>query len=149
MADLTTRVTRTIESILENERLTADLDDEAAKVLLDWGIANTKTIAQNTVGLDDEAAEEAMYPQLKANRRIMRSANKLVNQLESGDLDRATKSLNKIMEQAVVLYGQESTLSTPPDLDTFLNQQTSLSITPSQSITNLCQFLDKIFSKQM
>ena len=31
------RVERAAESILENERLTADLDDQAADFLLDWG----------------------------------------------------------------------------------------------------------------
>ncbi len=146
MNDLTTRVTRTIESILENERLTADLDDEAAKILLDWGIINAKTIVQSTAGFADEAAEEAMYPRLKANRRVMRLANKWVNQLANGDTDKAAKSLNKIMGQAVILYDQELALSTPHDLNTFLNQQTTPSNTPSQLITHLCQFLEKTFS---
>jgi hypothetical protein len=37
--EITRRIKRTAESILENERLTADLDDEAAKELLNWAAA--------------------------------------------------------------------------------------------------------------
>jgi len=43
--DLEQRASRAAESILEDESLTSDLDDVAAKVLLDWGLACAKAIA--------------------------------------------------------------------------------------------------------
>ena len=63
---LESRTRRAVESLLENESLTADLDDAAAKELLDWGIAHAKEIISDTADMDDEGAEEAMYPRMSA-----------------------------------------------------------------------------------
>jgi hypothetical protein len=41
---------RAVERLLEDETLTADLIDEAAKALLDWGLARANAIAQQKVG---------------------------------------------------------------------------------------------------
>lgn len=70
------RAVRAAESILGNETLTNDLDDEAASVLLDWALAWAERVAHSTSRLDDEAAQEAMYPRLKAIRKMMRSINR-------------------------------------------------------------------------
>jgi len=48
MDELTRRAQDLAESILENESLTADLDDAAAKVLIDWGVACAEIIAHST-----------------------------------------------------------------------------------------------------
>lgn len=42
------------ERILEDESLTADLIDDAAKLLLDWGLAQAKMIAQRAERLSAE-----------------------------------------------------------------------------------------------
>jgi hypothetical protein len=64
------RARRAVESILENESLTADLDDVEAQRLLEWGIVHAKRLAaENRGSLDDE---------LGALRRLMRGINKLL-----------------------------------------------------------------------
>ena len=41
---------RAVERLLEDESLTADLIDGAAKVLLDWGLARVGAMAQQETG---------------------------------------------------------------------------------------------------
>ena len=84
MEQLLKRISRVAESLMENERLTADLDDEAAQQLLSWGISCAKTIMQSTAGLDDEAAEKATYPRMRATRRLMRETNRWVQKHLAG-----------------------------------------------------------------
>ena len=95
------RAARAAESLLENERLTADLDDAAAQVLLDWGIALAKTIAQSTASMDDAAAEEAMYPRMRALRQLLRA----VNRGAVSDVQSQVEWAAQIVEQAALVYG--------------------------------------------
>jgi hypothetical protein len=144
MNELVQRVTRVAESILENERLTADLDDAAAKVLLDWGVACAEMIAQSTAGLNNLEAEEVMYPRLRATRRLMRSVNKwIAKQLEMDDEGSATL-LAKIIKQAAIIYGESFM---PPDNDrrnAFLRQQAEVTDNPPQIIANLRELLENL-----
>jgi hypothetical protein len=98
MTSIQERIQRAAESILENEALTADLDDEAAKELLDWGIACARKIASETADLDDEAAEEAMYQPMRSLRKMLRAANKWAADPQAGNLKRITKQAKKVLE---------------------------------------------------
>lgn len=112
--DIGGRIQRAVESILENEKLTADLDDDAAQVLLDWGTSCAQKIAQGSLGLNDAQAEEAMYQPMRATRRMMRAANKLAARNEILGDEGRTEALQKIIEQAGVIYGRDYI---PPDSD--------------------------------
>ena len=102
------RVTRAAESILENENLTADLNDEAAQILLDWGVTRAKEIALNTVEyIDDEQAEEAMYRPMRALRRMLRTVNKWSAKVQERDQDHGITALKRILKQAETVYGAE------------------------------------------
>jgi hypothetical protein len=101
------RIQRTVESILENERLTADLDDDAAQVLLDWGTSCAKRIAQGSLGLNDTQAEETMYQPMRATRRLMSTTNKWIARYDIFGEENHAESLQKIIEQAGIIYGQE------------------------------------------
>jgi hypothetical protein len=90
------RIQRAAESILENEALTADLDDDAAKALLDWGVACAEKIASDTAELNDEEAEEAMYQPMRALRKMLRAANKWVANPQSENLERITEQASKV-----------------------------------------------------
>ncbi|MBN1149139.1 MAG: hypothetical protein JXA78_17905 [Anaerolineales bacterium] len=94
------------ESILENESLAADLDDETAKELIDWGLSGAKTVAQSTASLDDEQAEQVISERLRATRRLMRSVNKLVSKRAEMDAEESAQLLDQINEQAAAIYGQ-------------------------------------------
>jgi hypothetical protein len=101
------RVERVAESILENESLTADLDDAAAKELLDWGIVCVERIARSTAGMDEDQAEDAMYQRLQATRRLMRGVNKMVARHQQLNEGRSAKLIERILEQAAVVYGPD------------------------------------------
>lgn len=100
MDSLGQRMQRAAERILENESLTADLDDDAAKVLLDWGVHCAEQIARDTFGLSANQAEEATYPRLRALRRLMRTVNRWAPKRQPMD----GKTLNKMLAQAAVVY---------------------------------------------
>lgn len=100
MIEIQQRIQRAAESILENEALTTDLDDEAAKLLLDWGVNLAQQIASETIEMDEAPAEEAMYHPMRALRKMLRVSNKWV-------LDPQERGLGRILKQAAMLYGAE------------------------------------------
>jgi hypothetical protein len=136
---LTCRIDRVAQSILENESLTSELDDAAAQELLDWGLNWAKTIVLHTANLDEIEAEAAMSPQLRANRRLMRTVNKWIAKT---DIEDSVRSLTKIIEQVATIYGEDFI---PPDGDqcvAFARQQIELMDTPQQMVTNLREWLE-------
>ena len=110
---LTQRFDKVAEGILEYESLTADLDDEAAQLLLDWGLASAKMIVDGTAGIeDDEEADEVMYARLRANRGLMLSVNKWAAKREGMNKQASLKEFSKVSNYAATVYGQDFT---PPD----------------------------------
>ena len=98
MNNIQERIQRAAEIILENEALTADLDDAAAQVLLDWGVNRAQAIASETSEMSEAQAEEAMYQPMRALRKMLRIVNKwALNPQES--------TLAGITEQAEIIYG--------------------------------------------
>ena len=100
MDNLERRIQRAAERILENASLTDDLDDDAAQVLLDWGVRCAEQIAEDTADLSDDLAEEAMYPRLRALRRLLRAVNRWAPKRQPMDVE----TLNKLLAQAAVVY---------------------------------------------
>jgi hypothetical protein len=115
MESIQKRIQRAAESILENEALTSDLDDEAAQELLDWGIACAEKIVNETADLDDEAAEEAMYQPMRSLRKMLRAANKWAADPQAGDLKRITKQAAKALDSNSDEEQQASFLTTVPE----------------------------------
>ena len=114
MTPVTDRAQRTAQTLLDNESLTADLDDAAAQALIDWGVASVEAIARDTAGLDDADAEQAMEPRLRAVRRLMRRVNRWVAGREAMSGGEAAAHLEEIVAQAAVIYA--GTLA-PPSRD--------------------------------
>ncbi len=142
MDDVTQRVRRVAERILENESLTADLDDEAAQALLDWGLDWGEKIARNTADLEDTAAEELMSPKLRALRRLMRTVNRWLGAQQEADAEQRASYLANITAHAATIHGGEFT---PPDEDhcqDFLMRQAELADQPSVVIANLRLLLE-------
>jgi hypothetical protein len=138
------RIDRVAESILDNERLTADLDDSAAKELLDWGLCAAKQIVQGTADVDDDdQAQEAMYPRLRATRRMMRAVNIWVTKEREGDVEGSTRALDRILEQASIVYGRAFTSPSTKQRDAFVNTQAKSIDNPPQMIANLRLFLEQ------
>jgi hypothetical protein len=63
-----------IERLLEDVSLTADLIDDAAKLLLDWGVAQTKAVAQQVEGLSPEELGARLADLRRTLKRVSREA---------------------------------------------------------------------------
>lgn len=98
------RERRAAESILDDERLTDALDDNAAKSLIDWGLAAAKRLALNTAGLADDDADHVLENGMQATRRMMRYANMLAAGAGQMDAEKRQQLVTKIAEQARAVY---------------------------------------------
>ncbi len=136
------RIEKAAQSILENEKLTADLDDDAANVLLDWGIACAKAISQGTLGLDDTQAEEAMYQPLRATRRLMRTVNKWASRYAIVGDDGHAEMLAKIISQASLIYGSDYIPPTSDQQKAFLTETRAAFADIPQLITKIRNFVE-------
>jgi len=143
MYEVTRRIQRAAESILENEKLTADLDDAAAKVLLDWGITCAEKIAGSTDGLGDSEAEEVISPGLRATRRLMLQVNRWVASRPDIDGAEEAELLSQIIEQACIMYGDGFAPPADDQRTSFLARQKELSDDPPQFIADLRELLEK------
>ncbi|RLD02688.1 MAG: hypothetical protein DRI56_13770 [Chloroflexota bacterium] len=136
--DTELRAAQAVESILSNETLTSDLDDEEAKLLLNWGLEWAKRVALNTSHLKDAAAQENMHPKLKAIRKLMRLVNRWGANLESLEEAQQAKIFAEIVEHTKLIFPQESALrQTPPETLPQLSLEN-----PAQLITQLHQLLN-------
>ena len=142
MDDLTQRVRYVVDSLLENEGLTADLDDVAAQVLLDWGIACAKRIARSTMGLDDLEAEEAMADRLRATRRLMRLVDRWIACHRESDTAADRDALARIFGQAAIIYGKEAVWPDEVGRDVFFRQHAGSADDPGQAIEDLRRFIE-------
>lgn len=106
MTALETRIRMAAESILDNEALRSGLNDEgAARALLDWGVSWAKHLAAQTATIeDDEEADEAIYPRMKALRGIMTTLKDLALS-EGWSPETIRQAQETILEQARILYG--------------------------------------------
>ena len=105
---------RAAESILDNESLTADLEDDAARLLIDWALSCAEQIVHSTEGLSDEEAEDATYPRLRSTRRLMRFVNRWVRQRLEMTPGESERLLGQIVQQARTIYGPDYV---PPRLE--------------------------------
>ncbi len=140
-SSLEQRARRAAESILENESLTGELDDVAARALLDWGLVCAKVIVQRTVDLDDLQADEAMSSGLRAIRRLMRSVNKWVSERWEMDAESQLGQLNRIIEQASVIYGTDFSVPVSERCDAFVRRLERVD-DPVQMIADMREFVE-------
>jgi hypothetical protein len=138
--ELAQRINHAAESILENEALTADLDDVTAQALLDWGVACARMIAQGTEGLNDVEAENVMSPRLRAIRRLMRQVDQWIPQRREADVEASAALLTRIIAQATVIYGGDFIPPNSAQQDAFLRR--NLAAAPEEIITRLRALID-------
>lgn len=144
MDELSWRIKRVTESILENESLTADLNDKAAQALLDWMIDCAKMVAQSTATLDEQAAEEAISPRLRAIRRLMRLVNNWGAQGPPAETVANREQLDKILEQATTIYGQDFTTFDSNRLNAFWEQEVDSVEEPQKLIESLRALIEDL-----
>ena len=102
--DIEKRIKMAAEGILENEALREGLDDEAASALLDWGMARAQAITATTADVeDDDEAQEAVYPRMRALRQVLGDVVSLC--AENADPAQRTVLLQEIADQVPLVYG--------------------------------------------
>ena len=110
---LSHRIKKVAESVLENEALISGLDESAAEVLQGWGIKHATQAAEETHALDEDSAEKAMYPRLKASRRVLRPIRVWVEHEKESTAEERDKLWAKIEKRAQGLYGDKVSLPSP------------------------------------
>lgn len=142
--ELSERVKRAAESILEDESLTTDLDDAAAEELLKWGVDSVKRILQNSSGLDSVEAEAAISSRLQSLRRLMRLVNKWASDPTRGAMDTQDNVafLDRILEQAIAVYGSDWMPPVSEQRDRLLKLQVELAQTPAKMIARLRKLIE-------
>ena len=142
MKDIKQRISSAAESILENEQLTTGLDDQAAQVLIDWGIACARQIAQWTLGMDDEQAENAMYQPMRATRRLMRRVTRWVTRYDILGEEEQFAVLQEIVSQAARIFGDSYQPPTEKQLQAFLQAAPERGADPAAMIAGLRQLVE-------
>ena len=142
MDDVTQRVNIAAQGLLENESLTSDLDDQAAKTLLEWGLDCLRKIAQDTSGMDEAQAEEAMYPRLRATRTLLRTVNNAVASGIAMNAIFSSELISQIIEQAQVIYGPNFIPPAGEQLSAFVSLQPEPTADVSQQIQNLREWIE-------
>lgn len=107
MVNLEERIRLAAESLLDNEALRSGLNDEdAARLLLDWGLSWAKTLVGETAAIEDEIeAEDAIAPRLKALRRLMMALKDLAI-AENWNPDEVQGITQTALAQAKILHGE-------------------------------------------
>jgi hypothetical protein len=142
MADLNARIERVVEELTGNEALLEMLEAEAAREMLNWGIATAKSTLGKTGERDGFTAELALLPQLKAIRQSMRS----IGNWAAGkytDPSRRVQLREKLLEHFRTIFGEKRELPSARQMDDLLGQVDDKSHTPRQLILSLLDLLEQ------
>jgi len=85
---------RAVERILEDESLTAALTDPTARLLLEWGVSQTKAILREMM----DCSEEETARRLNALRRTIRRIARLAGQVPP---DRQLQQVQALLDVAL------------------------------------------------
>jgi hypothetical protein len=136
MADLNARMERVIEEMVGNEALLEMLDTEAAREMLNWGIATAESMLSRAKGLDDVNTDLAILPRLKAIRQSIRSignwaAGKYINPEDRIQLR------EKLLANFRTIFGERRELPSVGQMDEVLDKVDEKSHTPLELILKI------------
>jgi hypothetical protein len=97
-----------IDGILTNESLTDGFSDEDAREVIEWSLAIGKDVARKTAGLDEAQAEKVISERMYANRKLMRVVKRLVVDGQAMSERDHEEALQRLHEQARIIYGDEA-----------------------------------------
>jgi hypothetical protein len=140
MPNMELRIRMAAESILENEALRGGLNDEQASTsLLNWGIERAKHLAGETAGIEDEEqANEAIYPRMKALRKMLGAIKDLAG-AESWGMDELQNGLQLVFNHAQRVYGENWQVPEEISDETWLILQSGQS---SERVDNLRNMIE-------
>lgn len=146
MDKITQRKKEAVESILENESLTEDLDDQAAQLLINWGITCAEKSVLSSQMLDNETAEEMLTIKLRAVRRLMRLVNKWGIKLSEKNSQFNFEMFSQILGQAQIVYTDEFKVPDKFVQEAFLEKIIEPDFTMEQFIINLRRVIENQFN---
>jgi len=135
MLGLKQREERAVESLLEDEALTAGLDDAAANELINWAIDCISRTFQKASGLGESDAERMITDRLSAIRRLMRFISRWAVKRSGMDAITITVWTTQVLELLELIYSGEVTLPTMEQGNEFIIQ--NLKSNPKDMIRNL------------
>jgi len=135
MVDLTRREERAVESLFEDEALTAGLDDAAANELINWAIDCISRTFQKASRLGESDAERMITDRLSAIRRLMRFIGRWAVKRSGMDAIAITNWTTQVLELLELIYSGEVTLPTMEQANEFIIQ--NLKSNPKDMIRNL------------
>jgi hypothetical protein len=142
MAELRNRIERVIEDMTGNEALLQMLDTDAARELLNWGIATAKSILPQMTNPGDFAEDVASLPRLKAIRQAMRSIGNWAAG-KYADPQSRTELREKLLNHFRTIFGERRELPSAGQMDDLLKQVEGKSRTPQQLILELRDLLEQ------
>jgi len=142
------RVQLAVESLLDNEALGDELDDDAAGSLLQWGTAWAQDLAQATRDLDEESAREALEVKLREVRRMMRSVSRFAAQQAAMDEAGRIEALGRILERAQYARAGRARGALMDAIDesrkaAWVNRLADLADHPAQAVVELRKIIDE------
>ena len=133
---------RVIEELSGNEALLQMLDTDAAREMLNWGIATARAVINRTRDRDGFDIELAFLPRLKALRQSMRSiGNWAAGQYENPE-DRI-ELRDRLLAHFRTIFGERRELPTARQMDELLRQVDDKNVTPHQLILRLQDLLEQ------
>lgn len=146
--DSARRVQRAVESILDNEALSQDLEDDAASVLLRWGSAWAEELAQATRDLDEVAAQEALESRLSAVRQMMRSVSRWAANQAALDESGRSEALQNILDQAARARGEAARALDETQRAQWAARIAALADQPALAVAELRKLIEETTSTQ-
>lgn len=133
-----------MESILENEALTAELDDPAAQAVLAWGEEAARRAALSTADLEDNQAEQELALRLQAVRQMLRAVTRLTSlpaDSKATDFEPPLQQFTRLYSQ---LYGSGAVESDLAALVEQLRQEWSQAADPVERLARLRRLVGQV-----
>ena len=139
MSAIEDRLNAVAEQLQGDEGLTGDLEDAPATRLLDWAIAASRSLVQQTEGMDEAAAQQYLDTNLPKFRSVVRQINRLVGSLPDADPEEAASGIQKVLDAAA----QVPTLSTQPPVDVSATAQKIQSQPAEDAVAEVLSLINK------
>lgn len=139
MSAIEDRLNAVAEQLQGDEGLTGDLEDAPATRLLDWAIAASRSLVQQTEGMDEAAAQQYLDTNLPKFRSVVRQIDRLVGSLPDASPEEAASGIQKVLDAAA----QVPTLSTQPPVDVSATAQKIQSQPAEDAVAEVLSLINK------
>ncbi len=135
MEELEQRQKQAVESILDNESLTANLDDQVAGALLGWTTGLARSVVQQAAALGSDEAETLIEERLSAVRGLMRQVNRWAAGGTEMSREESAEWLETVLQKLSAIQGAQAPLLDDTRRQAFL--ETHAHATPAEMVALL------------